>query len=161
MLISIDQKSEENFVVNMMMSAATEKLSGILWCWLWDLRTNPSWGDQLTLPILSQLAMLIHCNYGILNMCLLATLSHCDREKRGRETRKKKKKLTLLMITLKSFFCWEIYLKVRFQKTLNYSIYLDSVALEFLHVTWRWWIFIFIFLIILKFDLNQSNFNWT
>lgn len=30
MLISIDQKSEENFVVNMMMSAATEKLSGIL-----------------------------------------------------------------------------------------------------------------------------------
>lgn len=41
MLISIDQKSEENFVVNMMMSAATEKLSGILWCWLWD------WGQTL------------------------------------------------------------------------------------------------------------------
>lgn len=66
------------------------------------LRTNPSWGDQLTLPILSQLAMLIHCIYGILNMCLLATLSHCDREKRGRKKRKKKR--TLLMITLKFFF---------------------------------------------------------
>ena len=84
-------------------------------------------------------------------------------EKReGERNEKKKKKLTNIIDDYaKIFYCWEIYLKVRFQKTPNYSIYLGSVALEFLHITWCWWIFIFIFLIILKIDLNQNNFNWT